>query len=245
MGERRRLSVAFLEQEELTEDVVRELWELRLDHLTLHKSREDDWAYFRGFLARDDASAFVFRDPHGTVQGFFTIAMLPVEAHGRRGLLLYSKYFYFHRAYRGHPSSTLAPWLLLPKALRRHGLRWLHFCTSAFPQSFVSLARGSGNLHALGEPGISPWQQEALTRFAHEFYPDDFDEAAGLVRNQNVADEEGLPRGQEAQALYERYERRNPTWREGNSLPVVFRVDLTLVVTNLRRNLRRLRRNLG
>lgn len=244
MADRRPLDVAFLEGDQLTDDVVRELWELRLEYLTLQKSREDDWTYFRAFLDRDDASAFVFRDPQGTVQGFFTIAMFPVDALGQRGLLLYSKYFYFHRAYRGHPASTLAPWRLLPLAIRRYGVRWLHFCTSAFPQSFVSLSRGSGNLRALGEPGISPWQQEALTRFAREFYPDAFDEDAGLVRNQNVADEEGLPRGAEAQALYERYERLNPTWREGNSLPVIFRVDPTLVVTNVRRNVRRLVRSL-
>ena len=63
MGDRRPLDVAFLEGDQLTDEVVRELWELRLEYLTLQKSREDDWAYFRAFLDRDDASAFVFRDP--------------------------------------------------------------------------------------------------------------------------------------------------------------------------------------
>ncbi len=238
------LSVRFLEGDDLDDDVVRAMWQLRLDHLTLTRSEEDDWALFRGFLDRDDSSAFVFHDGDGVLQGFYTINMLPFDHDGTRGLLLYSKWFYFREAYRGHALSTLAPWLLLPLGLRRHGLRWLHFCTTTFPQSFVSLARGSGNVRTLGDPDISPWQQAALTWFAREFFGDDFDEEQGVVRNQNVVgDADSVARGAEARALRQRYEERNPDWREGVSLPIVFRVDPTLVGTNVRRNARRLWRS--
>ncbi len=242
MAERRRLTFRFLEGDALTDEVVRELWELRLTYLTLSKSREEDWAFFRAFLSRDDASAFVFRDPDGVVQGFFTIALLPMEIDGTRGLLMYSKYFYFHTAYRGHPMSTIAPWVLLPIAVKRYGLRWLYFCTTTFPQSFVSLSRGSGNAYALRDADIPTWQRKALSRFAETFYPDDFVPDRGIITRQNVADENGVARGREAEALRERYEALNPRWREGESLPIIFRVDGTLIATNVRRNIRRMRR---
>ncbi len=213
---------------EISEARLREVWRLRVSMLQLKSSEEDDWAYFSAFARRSDTSLFVFADRRGTVRGFFTVSFMPADHCGHRGLLLFSKYFYFAKPYRGHYMTTLAPWILLPIALRRYGRRSLHFVTSTFPQSFVSLSRMSGNAHALKSPGISRWQKAALTQFAREFFGDDFDADAGVVRRQNVVDTPGLPLSQEAEQLHAHYERLNPEWQQGVTLPIIFSVNVRM-----------------
>jgi hypothetical protein len=75
-----------------------------------------DWEIFSGFVRGHDRYLFGFVDDAGALQGFFSMAFLPTEQEGRRLLLMYSKYFYFRPAYRGHYLTTLAPWRLLPIA---------------------------------------------------------------------------------------------------------------------------------
>jgi hypothetical protein len=237
---------------EADEDVVRACWLLRLEMLTLHRPREADWAHFHAFVTQPNACLFTFRDTAGEVQGFFTILFIPVahpvdprgDPRGDRtqkGLLLYSKYFYFRAGYRGHPKTLLAPWMLVPIALRRFGVRRLHFVSTTYPQSFVSLSRSAGNVVALASPDITPWKAAALRGFAETFYPDDFDLASGVVLHQNVPDSPSVARSPDALALGEVYERLNPRWREGRTLPILFSVDATLVRTVARRTLRRVR----
>ncbi|MEC7522688.1 MAG: hypothetical protein VYE22_22560 [Myxococcota bacterium] len=235
----RRLHLRFCDGEAIPEDLLREVWALRLTMLTLTRSREADWEVFSGFVRGPDRCLFAFVDDDEVVRGFFTIAFLPMEEPGRRDLLMYSKYFYFHRDFRGHPKSILSPWRLLPLTLRRYGPRRLHFVTTAFPQSYVSLARTSGRVFSLRDPGLPAWERRALTRFAQTFCGDAFDEGEGLVGGSNVADSESLPRSPEARALHDRYEALNPRWREGFSLPILFHVDARLIFHNARRVLRR------
>lgn len=238
---KRRLRLEYFEGARIPRDRLRELWQLRVDMLELHKTPEEDWAYFRSFVTRPDSAILVFSSPDGRAQGFFTIAFMPVEHLGKNGLLLYSKYFYFREAYRGHYMTILAPWVLLPIGFRNFGLRPVHFVSTTFPQSFVSLSRSAGNVRALASPDITPWQRAALQGFVTELYPDDFDRARGIIRNQNVVDAGSMPRSKEAIALHAEYERLNPTWREGHTLPIIFSVNTTLVRTVARRTLRRLR----
>ena len=228
-----------LPSEEVPEDLLRELWELRLEMLTLTRSREQDWQEFRAAVVGPDRLVFVFADPDGTAQGFFTIAMLPVDVTGRRLLLMFSKYFYFRPAYRGHPRTILAPWALLPLALRRFGPRSLHFVTTAFPQSYVSLTRTAGRTWSLRQDATPGWAREALVAFGEAFYPDSFDAERGVVSGANVADSSSVARSAEARRLAERYEELNPDWRDGISLPILFSVDARLVRHNAARVLRR------
>lgn len=237
----RRLRLEYFDGARIPEGRLRELWQLRVDMLELHKSPEADWEYFRAFVTRADSAILAFVSPDGRAQGFFTIAFMPVEHLGTKGLLLYSKYFYFREAYRGHYMTILAPWVLLPIGLRDFGLRPLHFVSTTFPQSFVSLSRSAGNVRALASADITPWQHAALRGFVRELYPDDFDETRGVVCNQNVVDTGSMPRSEEALTLHAEYERLNPTWREGHTLPIIFSVNGTLVRTVARRTLRRLR----
>lgn len=224
----------------VSEAFLREIWTVRVEMLDLNRSPEEDWRYFSSFVQRDDTAVLAFYDIHGAVQGFFTISYIPVEHDGRKRLLLFSKYFYFRKAFRGHYKTVLAPWMLLPLSLRRYGLRSLHFVTSAYPQSFVSLSRTAGNVRSLKTDGLLEWEITALTHFARTFYADDFDEEARLIRNQNVVDTAGLPQSEEGRMLAAEYERLNPGWPDGCTLPIIFSVNGRMLAHVLSRALRRL-----
>lgn len=229
------------EGDAIPEPVLREAWALRVEHLTLARSVEDDWAYFSAFVRGSDRVIMTFADRSGRMQGFFTVAFLPVDIRGRRALLMYSKYYYFRRRYRGRPEGLIAPWRLLPWVLRRYGVRRLCFVTTAYPQSYVSLARTSGKVYSLREEGTPAWERDALIAFGHAFCGDAFDERTGLVKSATVADSEALP-SKAASALAARYEALNPRWRDGFMLPILFHVNGGLVRHTARRVLRRTRR---
>ncbi len=235
----RPLRAILLDGDAVSEERLREIWRLRLEMLTLTRPEEQDWAEFRAAVVGPDRFVFVFVDPQDVAQGFFTIAMLPVDLERRRMLLMFSKFFYFRPAYRGHPKTILAPWRLLPIALRRFGPRSLHFVTTAFPQSYVSLTRTAGRTWSLREEAAPPTVQQALVAFAEAFYPTSFDAAEGVVRGANVADSDSLPRSSEARRLAVKYDELNPSWRDGVSLPILFSVDARLVAHNLARVVRR------
>jgi len=207
--------------------------------LTLTCSEADDWAAFERRVQGPDRCLFAFVDPRGEAQGFFTIAFLPLEEGGRRHLLMFSKYFYFRASHRGHLKTMLAPWRLLPIALRRYGPRRLHFVTTSYPQSYVSLARTSGRVWSLLEPEAPPDKRAALEYFASQVGGAAFDPATGLVESTVVADSQSLPRSSEAKRLLATYERLNPNWRDGFTLPILFSVDARLVAHNVRRMVRR------
>lgn len=236
------LSIRLSDGPTLSPELIRELWALRRRYITLSKSEEADKAYFSEFISADNSLVASFHAPDGTLGGFFTIAQIPVEHEGRKGLLLYSKYFYFDKTYRGHYKTLLAPWLILPKAFRRFGLRHLYFVTTAFPQSYVSLARSTGNVRALHDEKTTGWERHALDYFSRHFFGEDWQAERGVVINQNVADSESVARGEEARRLTENFERLNPAWREGQSLPIIFPVDWTTISHSFKRTFRRLRR---
>ena len=195
-----------------------------------------------GFVRGAERCLFTFHDTAGDVQGFFSIAFLPQDSGRCRLLLGCSRYFYFRAAYRGHPRTMTAPWRLLPMSWGRYGLRSLHFVTTAFPQSDVSLARSSGRVWSLREPETPGWKRQGLLAFATASCGEPFDPERGLVTGSNLPDSESLARSDEARRLGETHEALNPTWRQGHSLPILFSVDGLLVSTNLRRIARRVLR---
>lgn len=232
------LDIHYLEGEAIPEPLLRSLWSLRLEMLTLNRSEDDDWRSFSAWARGPDKCLFAFLDGDGAPQGFFTVAFMPLDHDGARHLLMYSKYFYFRPAYRGHYKTLLAPWRLLPLALRRYGLRRLHFVTTSYPQSYVSLSRTAGRVWSLSEPA-PPQKRAALEHFALAVGRDGFDPDRGVVSSDTVADSASLPRSDEARRLFATYEQLNPRWREGWTLPILFSVDAQLVAHNLRRMTRR------
>lgn len=233
------LHITITDGPNLTTALIDELWRLRVSLLTLTKDPDADRAFFGGFISRDDSLVASFADRDGAVQGFFSITFLPVEPEGRRGLLMYSKYFYFAKAYRGHPKTLVAPWMILPRAFRRYGLRALYFVTTSFPQSYVSLSRSSGTVRSLKDPEATTWERAALNEFATTLFADDWDPVALVVRNQNIVDPPALHPSAEAIRLTEKFEEQNPTWRDGHSMPIIFPVSPTTMATSIRRTARR------
>jgi len=233
------MAVRFYDGEAIPESLLKPLWRLRVSMLELRRSEEEDFALFRRVLVGPDRAIFVFVDEHEAPVGFFTHAFMPCEVGGRRSLLLYTKFYYFHRDYRGHPKSALAPWLLLPYTWKRYGLRRLHFVATAFPQSYVSLWRSSGRLYSLRDDDTPQDIRTALEAFAQRFCSEDFDREQGLVRSETVVDSPWAPQTPESLGLNERYERLNPDWKLGYTLPILFTLDARLVRTNVRRMGRR------
>ncbi|MGB5811034.1 MAG: hypothetical protein WBG86_10925 [Polyangiales bacterium] len=235
----RRLRFKYFDGPSISERRLRQIWSLRVEMLNLQVPPEDDWRYFSTFVRREDTAVLAFLDAGSQVQGFFTISYLPVEHETRKGLLFFSKYFYFRSAFRGHYKTILAPWVLLPKAWRRYGWRSPHFVTSAYPQSYVSLSRTSGNVVSLHSQHITPWKRAALTQFARTFYRDNFDENRGIVGNQNVVDTPTVQSSAEGRALATEYERLNPDWQKGYTMPILFSVNLGMLAHSLARTMRR------
>jgi len=238
---RRPLRALLLDGEDIQEDILREAWSLRVEMLRLVRNEQEDWAIFSGFVRGADRTLLCFVDEHGTLQGFFSLAYLPVDACGRRMLLMYSKYFYFRRAYRGHATTLLAPWRLLPRILRRYGARSLHLVTTAFPQSYVSLSRSSGGVHSLRDEDLPEWARDALLAFVGSFCSHGYDEQQRLVGGNNVPNASAIALSAEAAELNDRFEQLNPRWREGFALPILFSVNHRLVAHSARRLARRLR----
>ncbi len=235
-----RLRSRLLHGSAITETDLRSAWRLRLEFVSLRRTEIQDWDLFSKAIRGPDRCLFAFDDESGVLQGFFTLAFLSLDIQGRRALLMYSKFFYIRPAFRGHYATQTAPWKLLPLALRRYGLRSLHFVTTAFPQSFVSLSRTAGRVYSLRDSSIPSWEQAALLSFARTLCAENFVESEGLVGGSNVADSIPPRPSAEAERLFAHYETLNPRWRDGYSLPILFHDDGGLVRHNMRRTARRL-----
>lgn len=236
---RRSLTIVFHDGPDIPDEVLREAWELRLEMLTLTTTPEEDWASFSGVVRGEDRCLFSFVDREGRIQGFFSYAYLPVDHDGRRGVLVYSKYWYFRPDYRGHYKTMVAPWYMLSVIARKYRTLSMHFVTTAFPQSYVSLSRTASRVYSLREGDTPSWEREALRVFARAFSGPNFDDTTGLVGGSNVPDAPSLPKSEEAQRLHEKYECLNPEWRRGFALPILFSLNRDLVYHNLKRILRR------
>ena len=221
------------------EALLRKLWQIRVEHLRLAKDPDADWQAFRDVFAQDETGAVVLDDARGEPQGFYSLAMIPIAHAGRRAVLLNAKYWYIRKGFRGGPAVLLAGLKLLPLAVRRFGLRSLYFVTTAFPLSYASLTRSIGQSYCLQKADTPAWERHALEVFASR-YPT-FDAGLGLVLGQAVPEELESPSA-EAQHLIEEYERLNPGWREGRTMPLLLPVNGRTLAHTIGRTVRRLRR---
>ena len=237
------LRYAHYDGEAIPDDVLRELWRLRLEFLTLARSEDEDWLVFSNFVRGSERCLFAFFDELDQIQGFFTLAYLPMDLPKRRLLLIYSKYFYFRPAFRGHHQTMMASFRVLPMAIARYGWRSLHFVATTYPQSYVSIHRGTGRVWSLRERGVADWQRTALTNFALTFCADHFDAESGLVLGSSIADSESISQSVEARRLYAKYEALNPHWRTGATLPIIFSVNSRTLFHSFHRTLRRVGRH--
>ena len=67
------LSFIYYESSAIPEPILRETWQLRINLLTLTKSEEDDWAFYKKWVTLENAALLTFSDKTGKIQGFLII----------------------------------------------------------------------------------------------------------------------------------------------------------------------------
>lgn len=238
----KKLNTVITEGKYAENSLLRDMWLLRRDLLTLNQTEENDWQYFRDFCSRDHTYLFTFVDSQGQLQGFFTFTFKSFSKGRKRALLALSKYYYVNPDYRGNSAITSAAWRIFPKAMWRYGLRQLYVTAFVFPASYVSLSRTFGGVKTIQRQKTTDWEQEILEDFAEEIYGENWDRADKLVRNQNAPFEENKGKTQSIQALRSEYETINPNWREGVSVPILMKLDFHTIHSVLSTSIRRMRR---
>ena len=73
----RSLKFRYHDGASVSEELLREIWTVRVEMLDLNRTPDEDWRYFSSFVLREDTAVLAFYDTHGAVQGFFTISYIP------------------------------------------------------------------------------------------------------------------------------------------------------------------------
>ncbi len=238
----RKLRVTITEGTQADEKLLHSMWQLRRNLLDLHQSEEDDLHYFHDFCTRNHTYLFTFQDADDTLQGFFTFTFKTFDNVESKSLFILSKYYYVNPMYRGHSSITSAAFRILPKAIRRYGMRSMYITAFVFPSSYVSLSRTFGGLKTIQADNITNREQSMLENFAEEIYGENWDNTEKLVKNQNAPYEENKGKTRSIQALRQEYENINPNWRNGISVPILVKFNLHTIHNILSTNIRRMSR---
>jgi len=232
-----------VEGPKMGDQLIRDMWLLRLEYLKLTTSKELDWQKFRDLCVRENTLLITFHDECDCLQGYFTFFFKPVDHEGRKALLVHSKYYYVRPDYRGHPKITSVAWRLLPGMIRRYGFRQIYFVAFSFPTSYVSLTRTFGHSMPIQCDTTPTWEKSVLEGYAKESVGLDWDSDSKLIVNQNVPVGEDRPPSKNVQVLRSAFEAFNPDWEKGRSMPIMMRFDLSMVKSVLGTSLRRLRRS--
>jgi hypothetical protein len=214
-----RISAQFVDKPH--DDLLRKLWQIRVEHLRLAKGEEADWQTFSGLFDDENSGVVVLVDEHREPQGFYSVTFIPASHEGKRALMILVKYWYTRKSARGGSAVIASAFKLIPTALRRYGMRRLFFVTTVYPLAFASLTHSFGNWYCLQED-IPEWERGLLTLFGSRYA--DFDSGLGVITGQAVPEEIGNPSAK-AQERIAHYERLNPEWRTGRSLPTLFPVN--------------------
>lgn len=238
---KRKLETRILNGKDMDDEMLRELWLLRLDFLALKIPKDDDWKKFSSILKKDNTLILSFWG-EGQLQGYFTFSFNPVEQAQRKALLIHSKYYYVRPAYRGHSTITTAAWRLMPGIIWRYGFRQMYFAAFSFPTSYVSLSRTFGRVMTIQNSETPVWEKSIFEAFVKEQSGGDWDDQTKLIRHQNVPFGEDKPPSASVKKLRSEYENMNPEWAEGVSLPILMKFDWQTIKSVLGNNIRRLAR---
>ncbi|GLQ31083.1 hypothetical protein [Litoribrevibacter albus] len=239
---RKKLFTHVVESKDADDTLLRDMWRMRLKFLTLSIPEEEDYAIFKDYCTRPDTFLFTFRGEDNEMGAFFTFSFHPVNKPGHKALMIHSKYYYVDTPYRGHPKITSAAWPMMPKFIWRYGLRRIYFAAFTFPTSFVSLSRTFGRVYTIQGDLAQPWEKEMLEALAANLNGNNWDTNEKLICNMGVPQAEEKAASKGVTELRKEYERYNPNWRDGKSLPIMMRFDLatmkSVIGTSLRRNKR-------
>ncbi len=241
---REKLITKVVECQDATETLLRAMWQLRRNFLTLKGITEDaDYARFKGYCTLPNTFLFTFWDEQNELQAYFTFALNPVSEAGHKALLIHSKYYYVNTRFRGHPKITTAAWPMMPKFLWRFGFHRIYFIAFTFPPSFVSLSRTFGKVLTIQGEVAQPWEKVMLERYVAGFNGEDWDASKKVIRNQSVpiGDDKASTRG--VSTLRSSYLQMNPEWENGVSLPIMMRFDWETIRNILGTSFRRTKRS--
>lgn len=241
----RQLNVRRLPARHVDAKLLRCLWRLRLDYfaLGLDRSPEQDWHEFSSYFQRDNRDVVVFLSG-AEVVGFYVNSHDAVEIAGRTAVLISIEYAYMRPAHRGHPAWILSGFRMYFSLLCQHPLRPIYYVAFVFPNSFSFLTRSFGRIFTLQEEPPA-FERQLLTWYGQMAGGAKWDAVRGVARYRNIPPQqpERNLRIPHINALYQRYDRINPTWRDGDAIVLLAPADTRALVSTVHRAARRVMRD--
>ena len=224
------------------DQVLRAMWQLRLDFLNLSISKDEDWLKFSAICKRENTLLITFYDQDDEMQGYYTFAFSPTEHENRKALLVHAKYYYVRPPFRGHPKITSSSFKLIPGMIWRFGFRQIYLVAFSFPTSYVSLSRTFGGAMAIQDKSTPDWEKAVLEAYACSQTGKDWDKKQKLICNQNIPIGEDRAASASVKNLLSQYQSINPNWMHGISMPIMMKFDLATLKSIIKTNLRRKKR---
>ncbi len=235
---------------QLSVETVRTLWRLRLDYFPLgpERSAEEDWFEFSAYFQRERRDAVVFRHA-GEIVGFFVNSHDRIVIEGRAALLVSLEYVYLRPRFRGHPSFILSGFRMFLALRMRHPRAPIYYVGFMFPNSYAVIDGTFGRTLTLQDATPpAPFERAILEWYGREAGGKRWDPVRQVAVYKNrppaIVDRDEKPA--KVQAAYDRYERLNPTWQDGDCIVVVapadgaaFRSALARAMTRATRRSRR------
>ena len=243
---KRRLRIRHIPARDASVSLLRKLWAIRLSYFPLGPGRteQEDWFEFSGYFQRDRRELIVFCDGDEPV-GFFVNSHDLVEHDGRRAVLVSIEYTYMQSEFRGHPAFVLAGFRMFFRLLARFPFVPIYYVGFVFPNSFAFVGASFGRTFTLQEDP-PPFEAHLLRWYGREAGGAKWDDERGLARYGNVPPDTVARESKPARVReqYDRYDRINPSWRDGNALVVLAPADSKAFGSVVRRMLRRASREL-
>lgn len=210
----RGLDIRVVEGARLSDADIDGMYGLRARFMALKPEvrPEDDRALFAAWLRAPGATVAIARDRE--IQVFIEMNSRVVEHGGRKHLLLYSNLVFASEAYRNHPAYVLGNLGNLAAHLRRHPTTRALLFTALYPPSFVAAVRTFPTNWVAGEPELPPEAAELVDTFVPTIFGASWWPERRLVRMRTIP-QPYTPSSPITAAILQRYEARNPDWRDG------------------------------
>lgn len=230
----RGLDLRIVPGAELSEAELDAMWQLRARFLALKPEVDParDRALFGAWLQAPGSLLALGSDADG-IQSYIDTNARVVAHEGERHVVLYSNFVFSSERYRNHPAYVLGFLANVALLLRRHGLRNALLLSGLYPPSFMVVARTFPTGWIAGEPEV-PRTLASLTRaVAPTIFGDAWLPERELVRTRTLP-QPYTPSAPLTRGLLDRYEARNPIWREGHTVVCITPLTLRNVLGCMR-----------
>ncbi len=231
----------------INNDLILEMHALRAKYIRLKPeiSVEHDFEKFSSFF-RDGANAVLLRDNQGQLRGFFGYRIDRVTIEKKTIPIFWKEYLFLDRQFRGDPAYSLAWLKIYFKIFRLYRVSKLAVFAITFPAShlFGVSQCGHSNWYSTVDPYLSSEQKGILDFCIQHYLKEDFDSKTRRVSIRTIPFEHPWTVNLEPGHLetLNIYEKKNPDWRSGIGLPVIFQPSaITLSRSLLKRLIRKTR----